>query len=514
MFSVAGNSWKYYCAVAFLWILVMGSYAAAGETSKAEDLISESKSTEAISEYLSITGHILESEEAHLSLLRSLLEKDDLKEAKEAGEKALKLFPISSSLHVLWGNVLFRMAKTKEAMESYLKAIQLDPKNCRGYLELAKLHSFNFSRKSARNMIFRAYECNPEDPEILSTYIDNISLEEQIPLFEKYFQSMNSNTAGEHNGAMDSRKSFSRWDDQRTWKTVNPPEKAEIKLTPIQPSGRDAPSGYGISALIKGRKVDLLLDTGASDILITRKLADKLGLQIMGSALIKGIGDSGEQKGSVALVPTVKIGPIEFQDCIIRTMDREPAGGNADGILGLEQFKHYLVTLNLPKNILELNPLPPIKGQPFDDRSSWKDLDRTIPPELASYTKIGKLGHLLMIPVIVNRKKSGFFLLDSGASTHLVDRHFAEQVTNLKSSYGSIRGLSGQAKTFIAQNITLQLGRFQQENDGMYAIDLKDMSRHLGMEIAGVLGHPLLRQFAITIDYRDGLINFNYAYAK
>jgi hypothetical protein len=36
----------------------------------------------------------------------------------------------------------------------------------------------------------------------------------------------------------------------------------------------------------------------------------------------------------------------------------------------------------------------------------------------------------------------------------------------------------------------------------------------IGVEIAGFLGHLLLRQFALTIDYRDSLIDFDYAYAK
>jgi hypothetical protein len=490
---------------AFLLISVMGNHGIAGEPSQAGDLPSKSAPTAAISEPQSIPASI----EANLDWIRSLLKKDAVSEANEAAEQALKLFPANASLHALWGDLLSRMAKTKEAKDEYLKAILLDPKNGRGYLGLSKLHSFNFNRKSARSMQIRAYVCNPEDPEIMAAYASNLSLEEQM-----HFRLALDKLTDKPNGVTDNLRFSPIWDNQKIWKIVNPPEKAEIQLTPIRSSGRDAVSGYAISALIKGKKVDLLLDTGSNDVIITRNLADKLGLQIMGSAMIKGIGDSGVQTGSLALVPTVQIGPIEFKDCTIRMMDRQPAGGYADGIIGLEQFNRYLVTMNLPKNKLELKPLPPIKGKPFDDPESWKNLDRTIPPELASFTVIGKKLHLLVIPVIVNGKKSGFFLLDSGASIHVIDRHFAGQVTNLQSSNASIGGLSGKTKTFVAKNISLRLGKFQQENDSMYAIDLKDISRGVGMEIAGFLGNPLLRQFAITIDYRDGLIDFDYALAK
>ena len=34
------------------------------------------------------------------------------------------------------------------------------------------------------------------------------------------------------------------------------------------------------------------------------------------------------------------------------------------------------------------------------------------------------------------------------------------------------------------------------------------MNRGLGIEVGGVLGLPLLYQFELTLDYRDGMVKF------
>ena len=40
------------------------------------------------------------------------------------------------------------------------------------------------------------------------------------------------------------------------------------------------------------------------------------------------------------------------------------------------------------------------------------------------------------------------------------------------------------------------------------SVDLTSMSQQAGVEIAGILGYPLLRQSILTINYRDGLVAF------
>jgi hypothetical protein len=41
-------------------------------------------------------------------------------------------------------------------------------------------------------------------------------------------------------------------------------------------------------------------------------------------------------------------------------------------------------------------------------------------------------------------------------------------------------------------------------------LDLSTISRHTGTEVSGFLGFAMLRQLELKLDYRDGLVDFEY----
>jgi hypothetical protein len=59
-------------------------------------------------------------------------------------------------------------------------------------------------------------------------------------------------------------------------------------------------------------------------------------------------------------------------------------------------------------------------------------------------------------------------------------------------------------------DLFLEFAGFRQKSLGMTAFDTWDQSRNLGTEVSGLLGLPLLELFTLSIDYRDGLVNFDY----
>jgi tetratricopeptide (TPR) repeat protein len=480
--------------------------------SEARELYLKGDFPGAIQKYLSIIQEAPQSEEAHVGLIRSRWKNNGISEAYESGQEALALFPSSAPVHSAIGDVLFRMAKMPEAMEAYRKAIRLDPKDARGYLGLAKIYFFNFSRKSGREMDRKAYACDSEDPEIILAYATDLPAAQQIPLLEKYLQLAGNEPEDRRKGVEDSIAYLKKVGDLKTWELLNPPPQGEIKLDEIF-TPRTGQTGYRIPVFVNGsKKVRLQFDTGAHGILIQQEKLKKLNLAALNSQHFRGIGDSGLQKGATVLAESVKIGPLEFHNCPLTITERKFISG-VDGFIGANVFERFLLTLNFPERKLEFRPLPPIRGESFSDPESWKQLDRTIPPELASFALMGSHGNLV-IPTLVNNKKGGFLFLDTGASVNVVSSSLAEEVASLRNVGKVIRGLSGSTQTFIARDITLQIGRFRQRNDEMYSIDLKEMSHNLGLEISGLLGNPLVRQLATTIDFRDGLIDFWYPYAN
>jgi hypothetical protein len=51
----------------------------------------------------------------------------------------------------------------------------------------------------------------------------------------------------------------------------------------------------------------------------------------------------------------------------------------------------------------------------------------------------------------------------------------------------------------------------QQETDGMLSFDTSGLSENLGMEVSGLLGFDVLHLLVVKMDYRDGLVGFQYS---
>jgi hypothetical protein len=58
--------------------------------------------------------------------------------------------------------------------------------------------------------------------------------------------------------------------------------------------------------------------------------------------------------------------------------------------------------------------------------------------------------------------------------------------------------------------VLFQFAGIQQQNNDLVSFDTSGLSKGAGIEISGFLGSTVLRQLTISIDYRDGLIRFDY----
>ena len=86
----------------------------------------------------------------------------------------------------------------------------------------------------------------------------------------------------------------------------------------------------------------------------------------------------------------------------------------------------------------------------------------------------------------------------------------AERVTStVRAGNVALKDISGIMDTFIANNITLQIGRHILNHESIYAVSLNDMSHRIGIEISGLLGYSFFNNLLVTIDYRDGLIYYS-----
>jgi Aspartyl protease len=120
--------------------------------------------------------------------------------------------------------------------------------------------------------------------------------------------------------------------------------------------------GYGLSVALNGHKSSLLLDTGASGILVTRSFAEHAGISKISQTKLWGIGDKGRRNGYVGVADSIKIGDLEFQNCSVEVIEQRSVVGD-EGLIGADVFQNFLVEIDFPNEKLKLSQLPKRPGE-------------------------------------------------------------------------------------------------------------------------------------------------------
>ena len=131
---------------------------------------------------------------------------------------------------------------------------------------------------------------------------------------------------------------------------------------------------------------------------------------------------------------------------------------------------------------------------------------------MKDYTEVYRVGQYLILPTGLNFSKIKLFILDTGAWTTTISPQAAREVTKVHSGAPvQVRGLNGEVqKVYSADEITFRFAHLAQKVDDVIAFDTSKISKDSGIEISGFLGAATLRQLTIHIDYRDGLVKFDY----
>lgn len=458
------------------------------------------------------------------------------------------------------GEVYFRQGKMSESEKEFLAGVNAPHADARACLGLSRLYDVYSLHARARTMLNVAHELAPGDREIQRRWMQTLKRDEQIDWLEKYL-------AGPSND--DERARFGLQVRLELLKERGKQPRPSCRLvsrltsteTPLKPMLIDPTHfhGFGLIVKINGQSSKLLLDTGASGLLINKKLAQKAGIEPLVTTKVSGIGDKGDAGAYVGYADSIKVGDLEFQHCLVEVSDKRSILDD-DGLIGADVFSHYLVTLDFLSQKLKLEELPQRPGEmsapaalasqqedenadetsPGDDRgkaatgeskpgdskttdSKTSDAkpqpaaasgpqDRYVAPEMQNYTKIFRFGHELLIPTRVGDLSPKLFLIDTGAMMNTISPQAAREVTKVHGDQDMhVRGISGSVKdVYSADKAILQFSHFRQENQDLTAFDLSGVSKGTGTEISGILGFTTLKLFTIKIDYRDGLVDFIY----
>jgi hypothetical protein len=328
---------------------------------------------------------------------------------------------------------------------------------------------------------------------------------------------------------------------------VSKVEQTETKLETLYAEDFRRMRGIGLSVKLNDRNLHLLLDTGAGGIMVSRKVAEKAGLTRISAVHYGGIGDKGLQNGYTAVADHIRIGELEFQDCVV-TVSEQRSLTDDDGLIGADVFGGYLIDMDLPGERLKLSTLPKRpedtvapkslnsageeqanaeqregsateqiskeqnSSAPGSQTSRRLPRDRYVAPEMVNWTKVFRFGHAMLVPTSVNDSKPMLFGLDTGAFSNVLSLRAGRQVGRVSPDYRDrIHGLNGEVnKVYSSDKATLSFGHLRQSNLGIITLDLSTVSRNIGTEVSGFLGFAMLRQLELKLDYRDGLVDIEF----
>jgi predicted aspartyl protease len=478
-------------------------------------------------------------------LVHALLRQQKVQEAADAVKAALTATPNVPALITLRGQVEYRQGLPWLAAQSADESVKLDPCNPRTQLLLADLGRISSLHAYAQRQLKNAHQLDPDDQEIREEWVGTLPLTQRIAELESLLagpNGMDEEEVRQTHLYLDHLKK-DLVEPHKACRLVSSVPSTEIPFVYLM---RDATHirAFGLDVKLNNHNARLQIDTGAGGLLISRSVAEHAGLKAFSQTEMGGIGDKGMKSGYTAFADSIRIGNLEFHDCSVRVIDSRNVMDDSDGLIGMDVLSSFLVTLDFPMRKLLLGPLPARPGdvaapapglntdstqsqeaavsdesvsssekpQPLAKPATHGPYDRYIAPEMKDYTPVYRVGHDLILPAALNGDKLKLFIMDTGAWATTISPEAAREVTKVHNNSDiEVHGISGKVeKVYSADDITFRFAHLSQKANGVIAFDTSRISKSVGMEISGFLGATTLDLLTIHIDYRDGLVKFDY----
>ena len=457
------------------------------------------------------------SESARFGLIRAYIGRNKVQQAMQEAADLLKANPKSSTAETASALAAYRAADIEAAVK-HSEAAYRDNR-CDGQAFAARAQAaavvgrFAFSAR----LIEEAHRLRPQDELIRRQWMDSLPRSRRKEELDHYLAGPNQ---------LSETEKISYRNAQEFLKARRPGEcrvtsKAEQTSAQLQPVYGDnqRPIAFGLDVLFDGKRRRMQIDTGASGIILTAGAAKALGLQPEYHLHAGGVGDDGEVKSYLSHVDNIRIGDITVSNCMVEVLEKSKL--DIDGLIGMDVFDKWLVTLDYQKAQLRLAPLPPRPGDrpvaslnaattPMGDSEDVPH-DRFIDPSMKDWIRIARIGHQLLIPAHLGNGPSHFLIVDTGASETTLSIPFASEGGKLHDSLLKFTGISGQVKkVYELWGGVLQFADFGLPSTTYYAFDFTSLSHNSGFEIGGLLGLTTLQRLTLTIDYRDDLMKLSY----
>ena len=448
------------------------------------------------------------SEDSHLGLIRALTLENKVAKAQAESASWLVQSPSSALAEVAAGEIAYREADIASAQDHANKAIT--DSHCEGrslaFAADISLLAGLYAREI--NLINLAHLLRPNDELIRRSWIFSLPLPDRTNALTQYLSET-------QNLSVSDRESYATEVER-----LNLRQPGDCRITsqftttqlPLKRFTNEGTDFYALNTSFNGLPRRLEVDSGASGIVLTLATAKKLGLHPEVQLHSVGVGGKGRVDSYLTHVAKIRVGDLELSNCLVEVLEKSHL--NADGLIGINLFANWLVTLDYPNSELLLAPLPhrPDVDPTTIADSEYQPLDRYIAPEMQNWLHILRVGHMLLLPARLDQGPMHYVIADTGSSQTTLSLSLA---TESHRAYvdpdNHFWGISGDIQqVYRVDHATLRFGAFQLPPASYNAFDLGNILHYTGLEVSGLIGLPTLSRMTISIDYRDNLMQLTY----
>ena len=416
-----------------------------------------------------------------------------LVDAIEEAEGILRALPETAAVLAFKGEIEFRRAKFEAARAYYTRALDLDPDTGRALFGLGKLAMGQMRLAQAIDSLSRAVELEPEVPvyrlALAEAWAYEGEVDEQARQLEAYIAlepTYDLERRGQVAAALDVIGDFG----------------------PVQIGAYALPEATGpitfsqrlnlifANVMVGDRgPYQFIVDTGASHTVFSERLLDELELNPITSTVIYGIGGDGRVDSGIYRIDLLTFGDIEVRNLPVGTLSDPLMGELADGIFSTATFGREVISIDYPDSHIAFN-------------EAGND---TLRERISAWI----FSNLVFIPMRINPDYEGLFLVDTGAATSVLSHRAAAELGITEDTPGAeisqeLAGIAGSSgPVLIVPGVTLSTAQSQTSFPLMIAIDLDEISRTLGVEVAGVVGYDFLAEYRVSIDFNNAAVDLS-----
>jgi clan AA aspartic protease (TIGR02281 family) len=235
-----------------------------------------------------------------------------------------------------------------------------------------------------------------------------------------------------------------------------------------------------------GHPADLLIDTGAGPVALTRRFLDRTGISREGEATTVSHAQ-GTSDATLFKLDRVDLSGMEARGVDGVQIESADRNGQLDGLLGMDYLKHFRVDHDGPSGsfkLLQRGNLPPVETRPSSFCVNF-----------APGTK------LLALPLTIGGQ-TGRFLLDTGADAMVLSTDFARRAgllppvdqfeANMQGAFGARQGVARVDPDITLGHLTLE----------QIPTAVTQAPPPAGLD--GMIGMSFLCNFRMQLDVGDG----------